>query len=161
MSQEKFATAAVVPALKLLYTSMVTIAAPLALGATPHGERRIINITGGSFAGPLLSGRILPGGADWQIVRSDGVAEVEARYTLETDDGALIYVSNWGYRHGPEEVMRRLSSGDQVDPQEYYFRTAPKFETAAAGYGWLNGIICVATGERRADEVVITVYEVA
>ena len=160
MSQEPLAVAAVAPALKLLYTSVVTIAAPQALGATPHGERRIINITGGSFAGARLCGRILPGGADWQIVRSDGVAEVEARYTLETDDGALIYISNWGYRHGPAEVMRRLSAGDQVDPRAYYFRTTPKFETAAADYAWLNGIICVAVGERRAEEVIITVYEV-
>jgi hypothetical protein len=161
MSQESLPIVSVTPALKLLYTSRVTIAVPQNFGATPHGERRIIPITGGAFSGPRLSGRVLPGGADWQIVRSDGVAAVEARYTLETDDGALIYISNWGYRHGPPEVMARLRAGAEVDPREYYFRTTPKFETAATDYAWLNGVIAVATGERRADEVIITVYEVA
>jgi hypothetical protein len=84
---------------------------------------------------------------------------VEARYTLETDDGALIYITNWGYRHGPSDVMSRLSAGEKVDPREYYFRTTPKFETGSAEYAWLNGIISVAAGERLADEVIITVYE--
>jgi hypothetical protein len=102
----------------------------------------------------------LPGGADWQIIRSDGTAEVEARYTLETHDGALIYLSNWGYRHGPPEVLKRLGAGDKVSPQEYYFRTTPKFETGSKEYSWLNGVICVAAGERRANEVILTVYEV-
>ncbi len=86
--------------------------------------------------------------------------EVEARYTLETDNGALIYITNWGYRHGPAEVMGCLALGDSVDPCEYYFRTIPKFETASAKYALLNGMVAVAAGERRADEVIITVYEV-
>jgi Protein of unknown function (DUF3237) len=161
MSLEPLPIVAVIPTLNLLYTSRVEIAAPQLFGPTPHGERRVIPITGGAFAGPRLSGRVLPGGADWQILRSDGIAEVEARYTLETNDGALIYISNWGYRHGPPEVMARLGAGAEVDPREYYFRTTPRFETAAAGYAWLNGLIAVATGERRADAVIITVYEVA
>ncbi len=160
MGQKDIPTVAVTPTLSLLYTSRVEIAAPLSLGKGPLGERRIINITGGAFSGPRLSGRILPGGADWQIVRHDGTAEVEARYTLETDDGALIYISNWGYRHGPPKVMQRLGAGEDVDPREYYFRTTPKFETGAAEYAWLNGMIAVAVGERRANEVIITVYEV-
>jgi hypothetical protein len=160
MSKEKLPIVPVTPTLQLLYTSRIEIAEPLTLGKAPYGERRIINIAGGLFSGPRLSGRILPGGADWQIVRSDGIAEVEARYTLETYDGALIYITNWGYRHGPPDVMSRLSLGDKVDPWEYYFRTTPKFETGSQEYAWLNGIISVAAGERRADEVVITVYEV-
>ena len=150
----------VVPTLEFLYASSIEIAATLDFGGTPHGQRRIINILGGTFSGPKLSGRVLPGGADWQVVRSDGIVEVDARYTLETDDGALIYITNWGLRHGPPEVIRRLSAGERVDPDEYYFRTTPKFETGAAAYAWLNGLIAVATGERRADAVLITVYAV-
>ena len=150
----------VTPALQLLYTSRIDIAAPLNVGKAPYGQRRIINILGGAFSGKRLSGRILPGGADWQIARSDGVVEVEARYTLETNDGALIYITNWGLRHGPPQVIRRLSAGEKVDPHEYYFRTTPTFETGAAEYAWLNGIVAVAVGERRADAVIITAYEV-
>ena len=148
------------PSLQLLYTSTIEIATPLVLGDGPYGQRRIINITGGTFAGPRLSGRILPGGADWQILRTDDSAEVEARYTLETDDGALIYITNWGYRHGPKEVMERLARGEEVSPQEYYFRTTPRFETGAKEYACLNGLVCVSVGERRPDQVVLTVFEV-
>ena len=160
MKNETLPTVSVTPTLELLYTSRIEIAAPLDVGSAPYGQRRVINILGGAFSGPRLSGRILPGGADWQIVRNDGIVEVEARYTLATDDGALIYLSNWGLRHGPPEVIRRLSAGEKVDASEYYFRTVPKFETGAPAYAWLNGIICVAVGERRADAVIITAYEV-
>lgn len=160
MNQETLPTVSVTPGLRLLYTSRIDIAAPLDLGKAPYGQRRVINITGGRFAGPRLSGRILPGGADWQIVRGDGIVEVDARYTLETDDGALIYISNWGLRHGPPAVIARLGAGERVDPAEYYFRTLPVFETGAPQYAWLNGIIAVAVGERRADAVIITAYEV-
>lgn len=159
MKNETLPAVSVTPALRLLYTSRIDIAAPLDLGNAAYGRRRVINILGGAFAGPRLSGRILPGGADWQIVRSDGIVEVDARYTLETDDGALIYISNWGLRRGPPEVIARLGAGEQVDASEYYFRTTPVFETGAAKYAWLNGIIAVAAGERRADAVIITTYE--
>jgi len=160
MVQEEIPIVQVTPNLELLYTARIEIDRPLSLGNTPHGERRIINITGGAFSGSRLSGRILPGGADWQIIRSDGIAELEARYTLETHDGALIYITNWGYRHGPPEVMNRLSAGGKVNPLEYYFRTTPRFETGSGEYAWINGIISVGVGERRANDVIITVYEV-
>jgi hypothetical protein len=159
MGNETLPIVSVTPGLQLLYTSRIDIAAPLEFGKAPYGQRRIINITGGAFSGPRLSGRVLPGGADWQIIRSDGIVEVDARYTLETGDGALIYITNWGLRHGPPDVIARLSAGQKVDPGEYYFRTVPTFETGAAGYAWLNGIVAVAVGERRADAVIITVYE--
>jgi hypothetical protein len=148
------------PSLAFLYTSQIEIEPPLRVGNAPCGERRIINITGGTFAGPKMAGRVLRGGADWQIIRHDGITEVEARYTLETDDGALIFVSNWGLRHGPKEVMERLANGQDVDGTEYYFRTTPVFETGAADYAWLNRVVAVAAGERHADEVIITVYEI-
>jgi hypothetical protein len=136
--------------LRRLFRADITLAAPLELGAAPLGRRRIIPITGGSFRGERLSGRVLPGGADWQVIRSDGVAALDARYTLETVDGALILVRNEGYRHGPPEAMRQLAEGREVDPSTYYMRTTPWFETGDARYAWLNRIVCVATGARRA-----------
>jgi hypothetical protein len=160
MSKQTLPTVSVTPDLQLLYTSRIDIAPLLDIGNTPHGHRRIINILGGAFSGPRLSGRILPGGADWQVVRGDGIVEVDARYSLETDDGALIYIRNWGLRRGPPAVIARLAAGEAVDPGEYYFRTTPVFETGAAQYAWLNGIVAVAVGERRADAVIITAYEV-
>jgi hypothetical protein len=160
MSVEKIPQVLVTPSLRLLYTSIIEVEDPLVVGRSPYGERRIININGGAFSGPRLSGRVLSGGADWQIIRSDGIVEVEARYTLQTHDGALIYVSNRGLRHGPKNVMERLASGEVVDPSEYYFRTSPIFETGSPDYEWLNGIIAIAAGERRTEDVIITVYEV-
>jgi hypothetical protein len=148
------------PTLQLLYTSSVEVGPPMIVGDTPYGERRIIPIQGGSFEGAKLSGKVLPGGADWQVIRTDGIAELEARYTLQTDDGALIYVLNRGIRSGSKEVMGRLARGEKVHPNEYYFRTRPIFETGAAKYLWLHRIVTVATGERLPDKVIITVYEV-
>ncbi len=148
------------PSLRLLYTSSVEVGPPMIVGDISYGERRIIPITGGSFSGPRLSGRVLPGGADWQVIRRDGIAELEARYTLETDDGALIYVLNKGIRSGSQEVMERLARGEAVHPGEYYFRTRPVFETGEPTYQWLHRLIAVATGERLPDRVIITAYEV-
>ena len=130
------------------------------LGETPLGRRRIIGITGGKFSGSRLSGRILPGGADWQLIRADGVACLDARYTLETDDGALIYVNNKGYRHGPKEAMERLARGEEVDPALIYTRSTPWLETSSPGYAWLNRMICVATGARRPAAVEFDFFEV-
>ncbi|MEK6245108.1 MAG: DUF3237 domain-containing protein [Pseudomonadota bacterium] len=138
----------------------VTLEPARELGETPLGKRRIIGITGGAFSGPRLAGKILPGGADWQVIRADGVAYLDARYTLETDDGALIYVNNKGYRHGPKEVLERMARGEEVDPALYYMRATPWFETSAPRYAWLNRSICVATGARRAAAVELDFFEV-
>jgi hypothetical protein len=146
--------------LEPLLSAEITLAAPQELGDTPQGRRRIIGITGGRFSGERLSGRVLAGGADWQIIRPDGVSCLDARYTLETADGALIYVRNEGYRHGPPEIIEKLSSGIPVDPSLYYMRTSPWFETGDARYAWLNRIVCVASGERRAASVRLEVFEV-
>jgi len=146
--------------LRSLFRAEIALAAPQELGETPLGRRRIIGITGGRFTGERLSGRVLPGGADWQVIRVDGVADLDARYTLETSDGALIFVANRGYRHGPPEVLKRLASGEAVDPSLYYMRTTPRFETGDARYAWLNRIICVATGARRAAAVELEVFEI-
>ena len=138
----------------------ITLAEPQELGDSPHGRRRIINITGGTFRGERLSGKVLPGGADWQVIRTDGVADLDARYTLQTSDGALIYVKNHGYRHGPPEVLKKLSLGEDVDPSLYYMRTSPLFETGDARYAWLNRLICVGTGARRKSSVHLEIFEV-
>jgi len=146
--------------LQPLLKAEITLAPAQELGDSPLGRRRIIPITGGTFRGERLSGRVLAGGADWQVIRADGVAELDARYTLETEDKALIYVRNFGYRHGPAEVIERLAAGEAVDPSLYYMRTTPRFETGAERYRWLNRIICVATGARRAAAVELDFYEV-
>jgi len=146
--------------LQRLLKAEIELAPPQELGAAPLGRRRIIGITGGRFSGERLSGRVLAGGADWQVIRADGVAELDARYTLETSDGALVYVRNRGYRHGPRHVLDKLAAGEAVDPELYYMRTTPLFETGDARYVWLNRMICVATGARRAAAVELEVFEV-
>lgn len=145
---------------EFIYKATITIDQPQELGQTQAGNRRIIPISGGFFEGPDLSGEVLPGGADWQVVREDGTAFVEARYTMKTKDGALIYVENKGYRHGPADVMARLAKGEPVDPTSYYFRTLPLFETSAPALAWLTRTVCVATGARRADSVELEVFAV-
>src|SRR4051812_21190013 len=146
--------------LEALLKAEITLAEAQELGDTPVGRRRIIPITGGRFTGERLAGRVLPGGADWQVIRSDGVADLDARYTLETEDGALIYVRNRGLRHGPAEILNKLFLGQEVDPSLYYMRTTPSFETGDARYSWLNRMVCVATGARRAAAVELEVFEI-
>lgn len=150
----------VMPRLEHLYRASIAVAAPQLFGPTPQagGERRIINITGGEFEGPELKGRVLEGGADWQVIRQDGVAQLEARFSMQTDDGALLYVCNFGYRHGPPEVIARLFSGEVVDPASYYFRMTPLIETGDARYAWLNGLILVGSGMRTRDRVIYDVH---
>ena len=140
------------------FTAYVDIGAPMDLGPVSTGRRRIIPITGGSVSGPRLTARILPGGADWQIVRADGTAEVVARYTLQAEDGTFISVVNTGIRRGPPHVLARLAAGDAVDPALYYFRTSPVFDVAAGPHDWLADNIFVATGERHERQVIIRIF---
>jgi hypothetical protein len=147
-----------IPTLDYLCRITVNLAAPLSVGPTPLGERRVIPITGGHFAGPRLTGAVLPGGADWQLVRPEGTALLDARYTLRTDDGALIYVSNRGLRHGPPDVLARLAQGENVDPTSYYVRTTPTFETGAPPYAWLNDVIATCSGIRTTSSVILDIY---
>src|ERR1700685_2664146 len=136
------------PELEFIFSARVTVDPPQELGDIGKGRRRIVPITGGDFDGPLLHGKVLPGGADWQILRDDGVAELEARYTLQTDDGALIHVRNLALRHGPPDVMAALGAGRAVVHGSCYIRGATFFETGAARYGWIPKCIVVCTGER-------------
>jgi len=131
-----------------------------ALGDTPAGNRKIVNVIGGSFGGERLRGRILPGGGDWALTRPDGVLLLDVRLTLQTDDGALVYVRYEGMRHGPTEVMARLAAGKPVDPGEMYFRIQPRFETSDSRYLWLNRLLAVGVGERLPDGPRYHVHEV-
>ena len=107
----------------------------------PLGDRRVAVVEGGSFEGPKRKGTVLKGGSDWLISRPDGALQLDVRLTLKTDDGRLIGMVYRGYRHRPAAVMDRLNRGEKVDPSEYYFRTAPFFETSSEKYGWLNRIL--------------------
>ena len=146
---------------EFLFQIDITIAPPRPLGATPFGERRIVTVTGGSFEGPRLRGTVVPNsGGDWILVRADGATQLDVRVTLETDDGALIYMTYRGIRTGPAEVIERVNRGEPVDSSEYYFRTTPWFETGSEKYGWLNRIVCVALGERQATGPRYRVYQI-
>ena len=150
----------VAPSLELIARFRATLAQPLELGQTPWGRRRVIAVTGGEFDGPLLTGKVLPGGADWQVVHEDGTATIDTRYTLECHDGALISVATRGCRTGPREVLQRIAAGETVDPSEYYFRVAIQYETSAPQYEWLNWIVAVASALRLSDRVVYDAYVV-
>ena len=119
------------PRLTFAFELRVQVGAPVEMGEVPGGRRRIIPILGGTFAGPQIKGKVLPGGADWQIVRADGLAVLDTRYALETDKGERVYIQNVGVRHAPPDVTARLLAGEAVDPNLVYFRTTPVFETSA------------------------------
>ena len=130
------------------------------MGTGRAGQRRIIPITGGQVSGPKISGKILNLGADWQTIFSDGVAELDTRYALETDDGALIEIINYGFRHGPEEVIKSLAQGDYVPASSYYMRTHARLETGDVRYSWVNRSLFVGTGKREKNRVIIELYEI-
>jgi hypothetical protein len=148
------------PELSFAFEVLAEVADPTVVGLLPNGTRRIVDILGGSFEGPDVKGRVVPGGADWQIIREDGFTDIDARYTLETDSGDLIYVSNVGIRHAPPDVITRLNAGEVVDQSQIYFRAIPKFETSAPELEWLMKSIFVATGERYPNGVVIRFWRV-
>jgi hypothetical protein len=148
------------PELVFAFEARVEVGPPLEIGVTLRGTRRIVPILGGTFEGPELSGRVLPGGADWQTIHPDGFSELDTRYTLEAQNGDVIYVQNRGIRHAPPEVMARLLAGEPVDPSQVYFRTTPTFETAAPALRWLTRSLFVGTGERRPRAVLIQFWRV-
>jgi hypothetical protein len=146
---------------RLLMTMNVSVGTLLNIGAVPHGTRRTAPLGGGTFEGPRLRGTIVPGSsADWQLLRSDGVLEMELRFTLRTDDGALISMRAFGLRHGPPLVIAAIGRGETVDPSTYYFRTMPRFETAHPAYSFLNRLITVGSGDRRPEGPIYTIHEV-
>ena len=147
------------PRLTLVYRLEATLGQPVDLGDTPHGHRRIVPLTGGTFTGPALDGALLPGaGADWQTLLPDGTALGDIRYTLQTDGGAVLYVRSRSVRHGSAEVLARLGRGEDVDASEYTFRASTQIETAAGGLDWLNKGVFVSVGGRQASGVVYETY---
>ena len=128
------------------------------MGAGRAGHRRIIPIVGGTVTGARLSGRILNLGADWQTIFAGGLAELDTRYAMETDDGAVIEIINYGFRHGPEEVLAAVGRGEEVDPAAYYMRTHARLETGDARYDWVNRTLFVGVGARFQQAVQVTLY---
>lgn len=147
------------PALRPMAQIVCDVGPLTSLGMAPLGERRVVPLLGGTVTGEKLSGRICPGGTDWQIARTDGVLEIDAHYIIETMDGALVEIRSQGVRHGPKEVMERLAAGENVSPEAYYFRTVVRFTTGSTAWAHLNGILAIAKGERRANQVLLMLYE--
>ncbi len=128
------------------------------MGAGRAGHRRIIPIVGGTVSGPRLSGKILNLGADWQTIFENGLAELDTRYAFETDDGALIEIINYGFRHGPPEVMAAMARGEDVSAEAYYMRTHARLETGDARYDWVNRTLFVGKGHRQNAQVTLDLY---
>ena len=150
------------PRLTLVYRLEATLGQPLDLGKTAQGQRRIVPQIDGTFTGPWISGRLVPGAsADWQILLADGTALADLRYTLQTDNGSLLYVRSQGVRHGSPEVLARLARGENVDASEYTFRTSTQIETAVPELAWLNKGVFISVGGRRPSGVIYETYLVA
>jgi hypothetical protein len=149
------------PGLELITRLHADLDPPLDLGITPDGHRRIVPIVGGRADGPRVTGEILRGGADWQIIQADGWVRVEARYAVRSDAGPVISIISRGVRHGSPEVMARLLAGEAPDPSTYRFRTAVSFEVDdASTLAWLNHIVAVSSAIRDPAAVHIDIYEV-
>ncbi|HEY3566388.1 MAG TPA: DUF3237 domain-containing protein [Thermoanaerobaculia bacterium] len=145
---------------ELLFEISVNLEPPQVVGPTPNGDRRVRLISGGSFAGPKLRGEVLPGGGDWLLLRPDGARLLDVRLALRTEEGHLIYVISRGIMNMSPEIYQRIGAGEEIDPSQYYFRTTPLFETAAAELDWLNRVVAVTVGRLTTRTVVQTVYAV-
>lgn len=145
---------------RYVFTLTVRIGEVTSAGETGHGVRRIIPILGGEVRGEHVNGKVCAFGADFQVIRPNELIELEAKYALETDDGAVVYVENRGIRFGPVELLQKLKRGEPVDPGLIYFRTVPRFETGNEKYRWLMENLFVGSAARHADRVVIDVHQV-
>lgn len=148
------------PQLRFFADLSVHVSTPMEVGQTVHGQRRVIPILGGSVQGQGWTARVLPGGADFQLIVNSRMAELDARYCVETDGGDLIYVTNRAIRTASPEVMAKLVRGEVVDPQSVYFRCSPSFETASKALGWISESFFLGTGARHPDKVVMRFFEV-
>ena len=149
------------PQLNFFADLSVQVDAPQEVGQTIHGIRRLIPILGGTVQGLGWTGRVLPGGADFQLLVNARMAELDARYVIEVDGGDLIYVQNHAVRTAPPEVMARLVRGEPVEPHLVYFRCNPRFETASSSLAWISERLFIGTGARHPDQVVMRFFEVA
>jgi hypothetical protein len=139
---------------------VVKIAEPIEIGHIAGNLRRMIPIAGGEVLGPRIRGKVLPGGSDFQLMRMDGVTDLQARYVIEIEERQFIYVENSGVRYGPPDLMEKLRRGEAVDPALIYFRTTPRFETAAPGYEWLMRNLFLCSGARFPDRVEMRFFQV-
>ena len=145
---------------KHVFSLSIRIGEPIVAGDFGYATRRVIPILGGELQGEGMRGNILPGGADFQIIRPNGFTEVEAKYAVEMNDGAVVYIENVGIRFGPKEALDKIRRGEPVDQKLIYFRTVPRFETGSEGYRWLMESLFVGVGERHPDRVQIDVHQV-
>ena len=149
------------PSLVFIFEAKILTDPPQLLHHTRHGQRRIINIKGGIVSGPHLQGVILPGGADWQTIRTDGTVDISARYSIKTEDGAIIYLQDRGIRTASQEVLLRAQKGEQVDTSEFFMRTSAILEADQDGpYSWVNKCIILSSGVKTKDHVHIRFFKV-
>lgn len=160
MSHHDPLTDPMAPRLEHVATVVVDVGAPQEVGDTPQGRRRVIPITGGIVDGPRLRGKVLPGGADFQVIRSATYTDIHARYVIETLDGERVYVENTGIRTGQADDIARLARGEAVDPARIYFRSYPRFETASPALAWMNDSLFIGTGARYPDRVELRFYRI-
>ncbi len=149
-----------IPPLEHVFDLVVELSRPHEMGQCPSGTRRIIPIVGGTASGPLIEGRVLDVGADWQTVMAGGIAGLDARYAIETADGAVIEVVSQGIRHASPEVAARIAGGEAVPPSEYYMRTAIRLESGHPAYDWVNRSLFLASGGKVGSTVHLSVYRV-
>lgn len=145
---------------KFVFKLRIQIGEPIVAGDFGYATRRVIPILGGELRGDGMSGTILSGGADYQLIRPNGFTEVEAKYAFEMDDKAVIYIENVGIRFGPKEALDKIKRGEPVDQSLIYFRTVPRFETGSDKYRWLMESLFVGVGERHPDHVQIDVHQI-
>lgn len=148
------------PELEFVCALDVELSAIREMGAGRAGTRRIIPIIGGTVSGPRLNGRVLDVGADWQTIFASGLAELDTRYAMETDDGAVIEIRNYGFRHGPREVIEAIARGEDVSPDAYYMRTHARLETGDPRYDWVNKTLFVGTGARKKMTVQMSLFAI-
>jgi hypothetical protein len=149
------------PRLEHVCDLAVTIAPPVEVGQTASGLRRMIPITGGVVRGPRLNGRVLPGGADFQLILGGGTqAHLDARYVIELDDGTRVFVQNTALRVASLEDSQRIMRGEPVNPANIYFRCQPRFEAAGEAWAWLAESQFVGSGRRAPDGVFLSFYRI-
>ncbi len=148
------------PGLRHFMDLTVEVDAPIEVGRTRHGQRRVIPIIGGHARTRDWNARVVPGGADFQLIATESLAILEAKYVLETEAGDRIYVENHALRGGPPELIARLARGEMVDPDLIYFRCVPRFEVASPALEWITTRLFLGTGARYPDRVVLSIYEV-
>ncbi|MFC7395083.1 DUF3237 domain-containing protein [Scopulibacillus cellulosilyticus] len=146
------------PLLEEAATLNIQVAEPIVVGESEKGRRQFIPIISGTVNGPKIKGKVLPGGADSQIIRPNGLVELSARYVIETTDGEKIYIENNGIRHVPEEFVDQVKAGKIIDPKHVYFRTIPTFETASSPYKWLTNRLFIGSAVRLPNEIILKIY---